>query len=301
MKTVIFFVLAQLVLCFMMLTQSPCEAKGAVDRLSDNLVAGISSEDYFLGREPENFDYEINKRMFWIGGKNGTRFFSSRTETGIVKDASIKKFATTIRMDEYGLKAGWRLGAMNNQSFAVGYGRKDIDPSDYIEYSYSDYCKANHAGGPCASPLGLSGIHSNPVYFDYLYDMRGLWHVSLSYIHEKIHLETNAGLSVAADVFTLSGGREWTRFALDFSLTKQVSDLAPDNTNLEMKLAYEPVRHIEISLLAGAYFNGLPAGGRSFSDLGERFVFNYLAGDSGFDKLYSEKFGYFALGVTLSL
>lgn len=275
---------------------------GAGRWIDEHLDAGFAYEQFYLGIEPDNYDYEISSREFWVGGRNGTRFFSGRTETDINKYASVTRFDSTVQMDEYGFKAGWRLAAMNRQRFALGFGRKDIDPTSFIEYSYSNACLSNpaHPGEPCQSPLTLAGVHSNPVYFDYEYDMAGPWRAGFSYVREKIELEATAEQSVVSNIYTFSGGRQWRRFALDLSFTKLSSGKAPDNTGLEMHLAYTPVEHIEISFLLGAYFNGLPAGGGNFSDLGEKFLFDYIVAND-FQQLYSEKFGYYALGVTISL
>jgi len=272
----------------------------------NGLDAGVSRSRHFVPREQEYFSYDIETTSFFLGRNHGSRIVWSKNYSSIEKDSPAKKWKAPMEMSETGVYFGARFAALPGHSFAVGAAEKELNMPTYKRYIYGGtLCQPN----PCIELPGHLDVHSNPFYFDYYYDPAGPWNFGLSAASEKLKLDSGDNLRMKSRRFNLTAGRSWGKASAEFSLSRYrpsgssplFTRSLPDNTNIELRIGYKPVKHVKLMLTAGMYTNGLPSAGGPFTDIGGLYTFDYLTGEADIDKLYSEKLGYYSLGAEITL
>lgn len=282
-------------LFFIAMSTADC-AQSASGDIFKNVQAGVSYESVQLGKKPTSLEYSIDRSEFFVGKENATRFFLSDNNTNLKRESATKKYSTTLHTKEYGIAVSARLHAAPRQSFTFAFSRKKVHTDPYIELTWMPL-----AGAWNPDPLSQAGVWSHPFSFDYTYKApRGIT-LNFGYTSEKTTLETPANLSVRTRIYTLGAKREWKKFDVETSWSKFKSDKAPANSLLEFGGGYKPWKFARIYLKAGLLSHGVPTAGGHFSDIGEQFIFSYLGGMTEFNPIFSEKVGYYSLGINLAL
>ena len=272
-------------------------AEGAKDPAAEfvkKLGAGVSQQYYNLVDEPTGKDFDTNVTSIYIGNPAGTRLYTNYYDTKMSNDGATRKFSTKVQADNYGMMFGVRSAKLKGQALTIGFAKKEIKTDRIREYVYQGACQ------PCVNIIDYAEVESHPFHLGYARDLGGSWNVGLDYDFEKIKATPLTSLMVSTKSYTLKADRTGRKFDLGGSVTKIASDRAPDNMNLNFKVAYKPHKNVKVLFTAGMFTDGLPAGGGVFSDVGGQFIIPYLNGETEYERIYSEKFAYFSLGVGIS-
>jgi hypothetical protein len=276
------------------------ENGGKAAKIFSGAAAGISAQKYYLAKKPAGKDFDVSELSGYLGKPDGSRVFYSDYTTGVGNDTPTKKFWTDVHMRDYGVVAAARFSAIPRGEFEVGYGQKSIHTDPCVEYNYPP------GGVNSSGPIGFAKVESHPFHFkftDKITEPLKLW---FGFDQESLKLLKQ---SVAVKIYTLGAKRTGKKIDLSAFVSKYAQDAKyhsqntlPRNTNIETNLTYKPRRGVKIYFKAGMFTHGLPVGGGAYSGVGGQFVFSYLAPFSeGFDKLYSEKYGYFTIGASYDL
>ena len=271
-------------------------AAAAVPKFLNNLDAGIEFGKSSLGKKPNTLKYDINNTSFYLGKENGSRFYYDESRTSITKDSDTRKFGTRVHAREYGFFAGWRFSAAPKSSFSAGMGRKEVGTDTYQDFTWMPLAAAWNV-----DIISQAVVSSHPFYFNYAYDLNKATRLGFGFVRESVKLDTIAGISVKTSAYKLSADHSWKKFGAGASLSKYKSDKTPKNSLMEFHGDYKPVKHVDIFLKAGIYSHGAPTAGGLFSDVGEQFIFSYLGGETAFDPIFTQKFGYYSMGVKFAL
>lgn len=265
--------------------------KEAIDRFISQIGVTPSHQNYFLGKSITGYDYDFNKNSIRVGGKNGTGYYSEETTSTLSKSSRASSFTAAVRSAETGYSAGMRFGDYKKHAIRFGKSSKEVTLDPYIKTIYQGDCQ------PCELKLGQANISSESKFFAHTYDINKTWSFDTEYESEKNLLDTLAGKSIKTKIFTVGLGRKTTKSTFKASLASYKSSSLPGNKHIH--LYYERTIKGKFSAFAetGIFSHGLPVASGPFSDLGDRFAFNYLGGESrDFNSLYSEKFGYYSIG-----
>lgn len=277
---------------------SPCNAgeakKNATAEWLGKLDAGISRETSFLGKKPSTLDYKIGKTSLYAGRLGGTKLYYSDTATTITKDSSTRKFSTTVHTEEYGAAIGIRFSSLPKQRFSIGAGRKVTHTDNYDDLTWMPV-----AGGWNVDKISQAEVHSNPVFFEYFYDLTPATTLGFSLRSENVKLDTTANLSVRTKTYALTASHRTKNAEFGLLLARLKANRIADNTNMEFTANRKLHKNAAAYFKAGMYTHGAPAAGGIFSDVGGQFVFSYLGGEAAFDPIFNNKIGYYSLGITV--
>lgn len=265
--------------------------KEAIDRFISQIGVTPSHQNYFLGKSISGYSYDFNKDSLHIGGKNGTGYYRSETTSTLEKSSRASSFTAAVRSVETGYSAGMRFGDYKKHAVRFGESSKEVTLDPYIKTIYQGDCQ------PCELQLSAAGLSSKSKFFAYSYAINKAWTLDAGYETEKNLLDTLARKSLNTKILTFGMGRKTKKSNFKLSLSEYKSSSLPNNKHINMYFERAIKGRFSAFAETGIFSRGLPAASGPFSDLGDRFAFNYLAGESrDFTSLYSEKFGYYSIG-----
>ncbi|MEW5946792.1 MAG: hypothetical protein AB1742_11395 [bacterium] len=274
-------------------------AGGALEKAVSSVGFGVTEKTYDLAKKPTGKEFRIRERTVFIGSGEGTRFFTVRRTTGLENDGAVHVFRTAMHAQEYGAVVSARLAALKRHSFAFSYSRREVHTDKYIDFSKLCGC--------IAGKIGVPEVHSNPSRLTWSYAPSDEWTVSLSRGRANVvryEYETGDTYSLLTKTHALRLKREGGKADFELSLARYSpkkppyqSIQPPENTNVEFSAAYKPFRNLKVSLVLGMFTDGVPTAGGAFSELGEALAIPYITGDTELAPLFSEKFGYWSVGI----
>lgn len=277
-----------------------CEAKGkTLEKVFENVGFGYTEERFFLVREPTNWDLDIRSGNYYIGKKDGTKFYHRRNKTELKKWSSSSWFTTYMDSEEYGVECMFRLSALPKNSLLIGYGHKEIETKDFVQYMPN--C-ANAPPGFGCPIYGQAPVFSNPFHLRFTNRSLKSWRFEFLMRRERVILDTmNIQNHETIRLYGYRAVREWKRLEAGFLFERMRPDRAPSNTHMEFDISYEFWKNAFIYAKAGMYSSGFPTTGNALSDIGSQFVFQYIGDASEFKPIYTNKIGIFSLGFNYTL
>jgi len=271
---------------------------------------GVIYNEYFTGKDHESFSFDTDTKGFYIGNRNSTHFYWQRTETSVTEDTWHHKSVVPYETQDYGFYIEGRVSRLPRHRFGLGVSHRQLPESRYWRTSYQGLCGAKGGCNVCgAGGCAFNEVVSNAVEIAYEYDFSGPWEAGLSWSTEKLdYRQPTACFPLRTSVVSLFGRRDWKRFSarLDFARLSARNDgdytnSIGNNNHFKLGIEYRPVSHVAVLMDAGLYTRGMPTAGGDFSEIGQKLAIPYLTGDDPFEKLYDERFGYYSLGVRISL
>jgi hypothetical protein len=269
--------------------------KVAVAKIFTGAGVGISEQKYYLAKKPGGSNFEVSDSSFYVGKAEGTRFYYSDYKTGVGYDTPTRKFRTDIHTRDYGMTVSARFSRIPAGVFETGFGRKSIHTDPSVEYLFPPN------GASSSGRIGFTDVQSHPFHFKYTHKISEPWKIWFGFDQESVKMVTSFEQSVSTKIYTLGTKREAKKFDMSASVAKYSSDKAPQNTNLEAEAVYKPWKGLKLFFKAGMFTNGVPVAGGVYSGAGGQFIFSYLNDPQSFNKIFSEKFGYFTLGASYDL
>ena len=286
-----------------------CDQGPAGNRISTfikDIDAGLLYDSFYTGKQHESFDFQRDVTGFYIGSKNSTRAYWSEVTTDVTEDTWHHKSLVRYDQRRGGVFLETRFSSLPRHRFGIGFEHKSSPETSFTRVSYMGDCGDK---GGCNMPLGFNEVDSNSTAFSYRYDFPGPWQAGFSIQNERM-VYRQSTRSFVLRTGGLSFDTRWRRNRWNVGLgiarlsPKNNSDYQnsiPDNTHVELDIDYRPVKHVTVGLRAGYYSKGMPTAGGDFTEIGQKLAIPYLTGDDPFEKLYTQKFGYYVLGVNISL
>ncbi|MFH1538151.1 MAG: hypothetical protein ABIH66_04275 [bacterium] len=277
-----------------------CEAKGkTLEKVLSNAGFGYTEERFFFAREPTTWSSDIRSRNYYIGKKDGAKFYHRRNKTELTKWPPTSWFTTRVDSEEYGVECLLRLSALPKNSLLIGYGHKEIETKDYVKYMPN--C-ANAPPGFGCPIYGQAPVFSNPFHLRFTNRSLKSWRLEFLMRRERVILDTmKIQHSETVRLYGYRAVREWNRLEAGFLFERMRPDRAPSNTHTEFGINYKFWKNAFIYAKAGKYSSGYPITGNALSDVSSQFVFNYIGDESEFKPIYTNKVGIFSLGLNYTL
>lgn len=270
--------------------------KKAVDHFISLISADASEQKYFIGKEVSSHDYDFRKTAYAVGGKNGTRFYYVMTNSQISNNVPSNRYTADVRSHESGFVVGFRMEDCRRHAFTFGRASKTVELKPFTKYIVSGTCR------PCILPIPAKADETSDSYFiSDMFQVIPSLKLGLTLEREKMKLLTRFNSSIETKIITLSLGHEWKSGNVVASFSRYKTNRSLDNSHIALGFEQGIWKHFKVFADAGIYTDGLPTGSGPFSDLGDRFVFDFLGGDSDFNRLYTGKFGYYSFGLNFSV
>lgn len=276
------------------------------EKVLKSIGFGYSEEAYFFPKKPANRELEMRTRKYIIGNEKGTNFHYSRGSAEVSQSGSTRWFAIPVHTEEYGVEVAARFSTRPRLSLSLGFGRKEIESDTFIDKWYVTSVPAGiewicRPDDPCEDTLWWAPVVSNPFVIGLSLKPGDRWRVDLKMRREKLEIQTAAKPSENVKLYSLKVSRKWGDFDAGLLVERLRADRAPSNRHVEAQAAYDFWKGAKIFMQAGYYSSGLPLSSHPLSDIGAKFIFEYLGGEDKLTPLYTQKIGYYSLGIDYTL